>query len=212
MVGVAAGRFPVMDPEQNPGGKLVVQDAATMRALAHPARVASLEHLMRGGPATATELGRVAGLTPSAMSYHLRLLERAGLISTAPGRGDGRERVWQSNQSGGWEVDTLDGGTADSRAVSAELLRSVLSVQELQLSRWLSRADEPGWLDTGYFVETGILVNNAELVALGEQIQQLMDQYRTTKRTNPPDDAVLHRAAFRGFPIADPLPEVDVKE
>jgi DNA-binding transcriptional ArsR family regulator len=201
-----------MDPEQKPSGRVVVQDTATMRALAHPARMASLEHLMRGGPATATELGRIAGLTPSAMSYHLRLLERAGLISTAPGRGDGRERVWQSNRTGGWEIDTLDDGTEDTRAVSAELLRSVLSVQELQLNRWLSRASEPGWLDTGYFVENAILVNHAELVALGEQIQQLMDQYRPANRTDPPADAVLHRAALRSFPITDPLPEGDVKE
>src|SRR4051812_30868928 len=97
-----------------------------MRALAHPARVASLERLMRGGPATATELGRVAGLTPSAMSYHLRSLEKAGLISPAPGRGDGRERVWQAVQSGGWSVDDFAGSSADDPTVSVDLLRSVL--------------------------------------------------------------------------------------
>jgi DNA-binding transcriptional ArsR family regulator len=106
-----------MHPEQKPGERLVVRDAATMRALAHPARITSLEHLMRGGPATATELAEVAGLTPSAMSYHLRLLERAGLITAAPGRGDGRERVWQSEQTGGWSHDSA-GDTAQTRAVS----------------------------------------------------------------------------------------------
>jgi DNA-binding transcriptional ArsR family regulator len=201
-----------MDPEHKRGERLLVQDTATMRALAHPARIASLERLMRGGPATATELGQVAGLTPSAMSYHLRLLERAGLISTAPGRGDGRERVWQSRATGGWAVDTFEDGTADSRVVHVELLRSVLSVQELRLSRWLSRADEPGWLDTGYFTESTILATAEELERLGTRIHELLAEYAPANRPDPPADAVLRRAAFRSFPDSDPLPEGDVKE
>jgi DNA-binding transcriptional ArsR family regulator len=201
-----------MDPEQQPGEKLVVRDTATMRALAHPARIASLERLMRGGPATATELGRVAGLTPSAMSYHLRMLERAGLITTAPGRGDGRERVWQSKQSGGWAVDTFSDGRPESRVVHAELLRSVLSVQDLRLSRWLSRSDEPDWLDAGYFTETAILVTAEELEEVGRGIQDVLDRYLPAKRPDPPAGAVLRRASFRSFPDPDPLPEGDVKE
>ena len=192
-----------MDPEQKPGDRLVIRDTATMRALAPPARVAALEHLMRGGPATATELGQVAGLTPSAMSYHLRLMERAGLISTAPGRGDGRERVWRSNQSDGWSVDTLEDGSDETREVSLELLRSVLGLQELQLQRWLSRGDEPGWLDSGYFTATAILVNDAELTALGGEIDKLIQRYRPANRTDAPPDAVLRRASFLSFPEVD---------
>jgi DNA-binding transcriptional ArsR family regulator len=70
-------------------------DAAIMRAMAHPARLALLEHLRNGGPATATECAGVVGLSPSATSYHLRALARAGLVEAAPGRGDGRERLWR---------------------------------------------------------------------------------------------------------------------
>ena len=47
-------------------------DAAVMRAMAHPARLALLEHLRNSGPATATECAAVVGLSPSATSYHLR--------------------------------------------------------------------------------------------------------------------------------------------
>ena len=202
-----------MDPEHKPGDRLVIRDTATMRALAHPARVAALERLMRAGPATATELGQVAGLTPSAMSYHLRLMERAGLVATAPGRGDGRERVWQSNQADGWSVDTLEDGTDETRAVSLELLRSVLGRQELQLQRWLSRGDEPNWLDTGYFTATAILVNDAELSALGGEIDKLIRRYRPGHRSDPPADATLRRASFLSFPEVDGgVEKGDVKE
>jgi DNA-binding transcriptional ArsR family regulator len=192
--------------------RLVVRDTVTMRALAHPARIASLERLMRGGPATATELGRVAGLTPSAMSYHLRMLEKAGLISTAPGRGDGRERVWQSKQSGGWAIDTFEGDTPGDRALHADLLRSVVSVQDLRLSRWLSRADEPGWLDAGYFTESAILATQEELEALGARINDLISKYAAANRTDAPPGAVRRRAVFRSYPDVEDLPGLDVKD
>src|SRR5262245_4751732 len=74
-----------------------IGDAAVLRALAHPARLALLEHLsQRVEGATATECAAVVGLSPSATSYHLRALAKVGMIREAPGRGDGRERIWQS--------------------------------------------------------------------------------------------------------------------
>src|SRR6267154_5444983 len=48
-----------------------IRDAAVMRAMAHPARLALLQHLRNSGPATATECAGVVGLSPSATSYHL---------------------------------------------------------------------------------------------------------------------------------------------
>lgn len=192
--------------------RFVIRDAATMRALAHPARIASLERLMRGGPATATELGQVAGLTPSAMSYHLRSLEKAGLISTAPGRGDGRERVWQAEQSGGWSVDNFAESSADDPTVSVDLLRSVLGAQALRLSRWLSRSAEPGWLDAGFFTETVVVATDEEMESLGARINELIGELREARRADPPDAAVRRRVSFTSFPEVEVLPAEDVKD
>src|SRR5947199_8496759 len=73
-----------------------LRDPATMRALAHPARLAIIGHLSGGRTATATECAEIVGLSPSATSYHLRALAKVGLVREAPGRGDGRERLWMS--------------------------------------------------------------------------------------------------------------------
>ena len=78
------------------GGEVVISDPRAIRALAHPARVAVLERLFGGAVLTATECAKIAGLTPSAMSYHLRALERYGLVGRAEGGGDGRERPWRA--------------------------------------------------------------------------------------------------------------------
>src|SRR5690606_10445506 len=77
-----------------------ISDPERMKALAHPARIAVFDFLgtrrIQGfDGATATEIAEVAGMTPSAMSYHLRTLAKAGFIEEAPSRGDARERVWQ---------------------------------------------------------------------------------------------------------------------
>jgi DNA-binding transcriptional ArsR family regulator len=189
--------------------RLVVRDVATMRALAHPARVTSMDRLMRVGPATATELGRVAGLTPSAMSYHLRILEKAGLVSTAPGRGDGRERLWQSERTGGWSIDDAEDGTEDAKAVSKELLRSVLAAQELRVNRWLSAADS---LEPGLFADLSMLATQAEVEALCAQITALIRQFSPANRPDPPAGAILRRASFSSYPDATDLPEGDVKD
>lgn len=211
LAGRRAGTFCAMSSE--PVQRLRVSEAAGMRALAHPARIASIQHLLRVGPATATELGEIAGLTPSAMSYHLRALERAGLISNAPSRGDGRERVWQSNYARGWEVLNFEDGTADTRAASKALMESVLAIQEVEIRQWLSRADQPGWLDTGFFVQTRIVATQAELNEIGEKITALLDTYSPhTRGDSAPDDAVEMHAVFRGYPTDFLLPKGDVKD
>jgi DNA-binding transcriptional ArsR family regulator len=84
------------DSESSGTDEVVISDPRAIRALAHPARVAVLEHLFGGAVLTATECAKIAGLTPSAMSYHLRALERYGLVGRAEGGDDGRERPWRA--------------------------------------------------------------------------------------------------------------------
>jgi DNA-binding transcriptional ArsR family regulator len=77
-------------------GDVVISDPRLLRALAHPARITVLHHLFAGEILTATEFAQIAGLTPSAMSYHLRALEKWGLVERVSPAGDGRERPWRS--------------------------------------------------------------------------------------------------------------------
>ena len=165
-----------------------------------------MQRLMMIGPATATELGETAGLSASAMSYHLRSLEKAGLIETAPSRGDGRERVWRSVHEG-YTVDTLEGGSAEMRDASRELIESVLLVQDMRIRRWLALSEtEANWIDTGYFYETLLNVTQDELATLNRKIQDLLTPYRLGRRKNPPPGARQTSFVARGFPLADPVP------
>ena len=74
-----------------------ITDPKAIRALAHGARLAAINELYSSQKSwTATELAAFTGLTPSAMSYHLRALKKWGIEVDAPNDGDGRERRWKA--------------------------------------------------------------------------------------------------------------------
>ncbi|MFZ5669983.1 MAG: ArsR/SmtB family transcription factor [Pseudomonadota bacterium] len=66
----------------------------TLAALADPHRRRVVE-LLRERPRRAGELAEAAGLTPPAMSRHLRTLRRSGLVEEAHPEFDARVRVYQ---------------------------------------------------------------------------------------------------------------------
>jgi len=98
-----------------PPQRVVLTDPKALRALAHPARTAVIDELYMGNVRTASELADLTGLTPSAMSYHLRALEKWGIICRAEATGDARERPWQRSAATlSWEGDTATRSTGDT--------------------------------------------------------------------------------------------------
>src|SRR3954451_9382135 len=89
--------------------QLVISDPRAIRALAHPARQRVIDELYNGKVLTATECAEIAGLTPSAMSYHLRALEKWGIIERAEESADGRERPWRS-KAASLRIDSTSAG------------------------------------------------------------------------------------------------------
>jgi DNA-binding transcriptional ArsR family regulator len=176
-------------------------DAAVMRAMAHPARLALLEHLRNGGPATATECAGVVGLSPSATSYHLRALARAGLVEAAPGRGDGRERLWRIT-AGRYGLSGVADLAPEGREALHALLESMLAWDEARVRRYLSRLDaEPGeWQDAAFFMDSTLQVTAAELTALSRAVEALIAPYRKDRRRDLPPGTRPVSVAVRALP------------
>ncbi len=66
-----------------------------MRALAHPLRLRILDELSINGPLTASGLGERLAESSGATSYHLRQLEKHGLVREVTAKGNARERWWE---------------------------------------------------------------------------------------------------------------------
>jgi DNA-binding transcriptional ArsR family regulator len=88
--GVVAKRPEPDDPEL-----LELTDPLAFRAVAHPARTLVIDELYGGARRTASELAKRTGLSASAMSYHLRALEKWGIVTRAEPADDRRERPWK---------------------------------------------------------------------------------------------------------------------
>lgn len=87
-----------------------ISDPKAIRALAHAARLEVISELYATQAShTATELAARTGLTPSAMSYHLRALRKWGIVAPAETSGDARERRWKA---AGTDFTIKSGGSA----------------------------------------------------------------------------------------------------
>jgi DNA-binding transcriptional ArsR family regulator len=188
--------------EQEPR-KIEMRDAAVMRALAHPARLAIIEHLFAGNAGTATELAAVCDLSPSATSYHLRALAKAGMIEEAPSRGDGRERIWQT-PARGLNITVGPAGTPAEQAAERELTETFMNVEDARVREWLVRRNHESqeWYEASEILATRLVLTVEELQKLNEEVTNLLRPYSRSRRTDPPADARLVNATYRAYPAA----------
>jgi DNA-binding transcriptional ArsR family regulator len=184
--------------------RLTIRDPKLMRALAHPARVAVLEVLSDGRSSTATELAEACGLSPSAMSYHLRAMDRVGLIQEAPGRGDARERLWRLPEPGlHFAIDSGSSATADQVQAASELANVILDRDDAAARAYIARSFEepPEWRDAIAWATTQLLVTAAELTEINDAVDRVLEPYRrAVRRGNAPEGARLLLAVFRTVP------------
>ncbi len=169
-----------------PSGPVVLSDASAVRALAHPARLVVIDALYDGQVLTATQCAALAGTTPSAMSYHLRSLEKHGLVMRAEAGSDGRERPWV-RAGDRLRVELKSSAGKGGALAAAELLvRNALTIDTERLLAAMSKdaaAEEAGpWsATTGYTRETLVLTAD-EARELGAAIEKLAKPFTSEKR------------------------------
>lgn len=84
------------DPPRRRADPFLVSDPEALRAFAHPLRQRILLELATMEHARAADLARLLDQPANAVSFHLRALAKAGLITEAPEHArDRRDRVWK---------------------------------------------------------------------------------------------------------------------
>jgi len=180
-----------------------INDPAVMRALAHPARLELLEHLSTSTEgATATECAAVVGLSPSATSYHLRALAKVGMIHEAPGRGDGRERVWRASYQSYSIASERDAGPEEQAAGQA-LVELVLARQNEKVRRSIARLrDEPSaWFDIATISDQTLAATDDEISHVLSSIDKLLEPLKRANRTELPSNVRTVSFQIRAVPV-----------
>ena len=161
------------------GNPVELTDPRMMRALAHQARIAIWTHLGMHGPATATECAQIAGLSPSACSYHLRTLARYGFVEEDPqSAADGRERPWRArllafNMSNGPDAPPA------TQVASQLLVENMRAAAEEIRVRYLARRSEypADWQTAAGEVFSVAHVTPDELDRMRSEVLEVMARY-----------------------------------
>jgi DNA-binding transcriptional ArsR family regulator len=178
-----------------------VTDARALRALAHPLRLALLNHLMAFGAQTASQCAQVVGSTASNCSYHLRSLARFGLVESVDPI-DGRERPWRSTATGLQFGSTDDAALALGVGTAERMLVDKQIDDEAALTRRaIAQRDQvpEEWRDAAMLSGYALRLTPGELRQLGEELDALIRPYIGLTRTDAPegsDVVALHLNAY----------------
>jgi DNA-binding transcriptional ArsR family regulator len=183
-----------------------ITDVRTMRALAHPVRIALIEALILGGAMTATEAGERIGETPTTCSFHLRQLARYGLVEEAGG-GKGRARPWRVT-SIGYSLSSVH-DDPEAEIASNALLRLWRERTLGRYQTWLeTKATYPRrWREAASDGEYLLYLTAGELDRLNKELTDLLlPRYReriTDPSLRPPGAVPVELLTF-SFPIGLP--------
>jgi DNA-binding transcriptional ArsR family regulator len=155
-----------------------VTDPETLRALAHPLRLALLEALSRREPMTATEAAEVVDDSPSACSFHLRMLAKYGMVEDAGG-GTGRRRPWRRTRPAG--IDFPATSDDPQAALAAEALSGMVWNRLLDRVRTvLTRRPQLSrqWQAVTSAAQTVAFVTPAEAAQFQAEMKTLISRYQ----------------------------------
>ncbi len=159
------------------------ENPRSIRALAHPARLAIIDALATGEELTATQCAELTGLSPSATAYHLKLLEQYGLAEAAAPRPDRRERPWRGT---GRQIQTdLDisapaGASAAAAVVAAHIDMTRAIAVEFTAA---GHAEPEQWRDAAVLNNADLWLTVEEFQRVGKELGAVIAPYR--RRTRP---------------------------
>lgn len=181
--------------------ELRITDPRALRALAHPARQRLITELFSGEVLTATEAAELVDLTPSATSYHLRALEKFGIVVREEAATDARQRPWRA--------------VADSISIQPQAYQQAGVAADANMARWvadieagigrLNRAMASDHLEVGRVSHGRLWLTWEELQELGDRMSDLTEEYRDRTRSDHPEGA----RAWESYVLMLPEDEIE---
>ena len=154
-----------------------LENPRSIRALAHPARLAIINALAGGEELTATQCAELTGLSPSATAYHLKFLQRYGFAEAAPLRPDHRERPWRA-AGRRTEVD-LDGSTPAGASAAAAVASAYFdTTRAIGVEFIEGEHDEPAEWRSAVLSLVDLWLSAEEFHRVAEELDAVLEPYR----------------------------------
>ena len=183
---------------------LVIRDVAQLRVLSSSVRFTAFEELFAlQRPMTPTQLAVFTRVSPSSMSYHLRELERVGLVRRAEPGSDARERRWEAPA----HVYDIVLSAVDDPAGRVALVDTYLSPLRSRVLTTLERRAEDGGGagdDSEMALGMGRLrLTRDEQAALRAEVAMVWQRFEQVSRGHDEPDADLRTAHYVWSLLAD---------
>ena len=156
----------------------MIRDAKQIATLASPLRITLVDTLEAIGPCSIADLARAVGVKPDALYYHLRLLERLGLI----------RREANIVRTGAELTLAYDAG--DKRNVTA--VTSVVSSMLRGALRFFRKALKPGVRTSGkrrelWAAQRTVRLSPRELETVNRLLTELLDTFGDAREAQSGD-------------------------
>ena len=193
-------------PREQEDDKIVLSDPRAIRALAHPARLAILEALFPGEELTATECASLTGLSPSATSYHLKALERWGIIEAGQARADGRDRPWKAR---GRSIEVSSQVPRETVLAERAVLETFLDRNRALVAEFLDHqaSEPPEWRDAVDLANGDYWLTAGELTEVSRARRSVLQPYENRRRGSRPGESRRVRVMRLIVPRTEPSKE-----
>jgi DNA-binding transcriptional ArsR family regulator len=190
-----------------------VLTSESLKSLAHPLRVRIYDELSSYGPMTASGLAERLGESSGSTSYHLRQLERAGLVREDETRGKGRERWWERRPGSIAIPDAreLPPGSAERLAVRF-LEEEWYRTREQNLREFMAEGDTvfgAEWLDIATSDTINLRLTPEQLHGLVTDIDHVLAKYITAYKKTPSPGSRPVQIHVNAFPLVRGEPTED---
>ncbi|MET3974846.1 helix-turn-helix domain-containing protein [Cellulosimicrobium sp. TH-20] len=178
-----------------------VQDPAALRAIAHPLRQRILMELAVLGHARAADLARATGEPANSVSFHLRVLARAGMIVEAPEHArDRRDRVWK-NVAQSYAVEP---GTPDA-------VRHVVRPALAWAEETFRRGSVMGAREDRILALSTLVLSPEQAATMTRELQELLERWNTRSLDEGRADPEARRETYQVLAVLAPrdLPSAD---
>lgn len=177
-----------------------------LRALAHPLRGRILDELGMYGPLTASGLGERLGESSGATSYHLRQLEKVGLVQEKKDKGNARERWWERRPGSMTYPDPADFPVGSADRLTARLLNDeAVRTRETAFHEFLAQdegAISDEWQKVSVVDTINLKLLPEQLAALVNDIDDVLWKYIDAYKKTPSMGARPVQIHLNAFPLA----------
>ncbi|MGH9171003.1 MAG: ArsR/SmtB family transcription factor [Acidimicrobiales bacterium] len=186
-----------------PVDTVVLTDPRAIQAISHPARVEIIRALFDGEELTATECAELTGLSPSATSYHLKALERWGVVEPAERRVDGRDRPWKGK---GKSLIVESQAPVATAAAESAVVGMFLDRDRAAAIDFVSRqSQEPeAWRHVMSLMTGEHWLTAAEVTGIVQALGDVLEPYRGRSGRNRPAGSRRVRVSSMVVPLGEP--------